>query len=353
MIESALVNYSKALHATDLHRQRQLVCSLKPALNFSSNDYLSLTSSSRIKKAFQQGFDKYPSGSGGSMVVCGYHSIHKTLEDAFSSALNTEDALLFSSGYAANLGIISLLARLDGHLFIDKCLHASFYDGIQLSKARYTRFLHNNFRDLQVKLTMETTNTVLITEGIFSMSGQIAPLSEMANLCRKKNATMIVDEAHAFGILGSQGLGAVAHHELTEHDVPLRIIPFGKSLGAQGAVVVGEARWIDALLQSARSYIYSTAISPAIAYGVLESLTLLLEADCRRKKLFQLIDYFHHAIKLSSLTWQQSETPIQQLRLGCPRKALHYAEQLKQRGIFASLCENQLSVKGILGFGLS
>lgn len=346
MIEDSLANYAQELHAAGLHRQRQLVCSSKPSMNFSSNDYLSLTNNRRVKKAFQQGFEKYPSGSGGSMVVCGYHPIHKTLENAFSHALKTEDALLFSSGYAANLGVISLLTRLEGHLLIDKSLHASFYDGIQLNKVHYTRFLHNNLQDLQAKLARKTNNPVLVTEGIFSMSGQLAPLSEMASLCRKASAKMIVDEAHAFGILGPYGLGAVEHSQLTQQEVPLRIIPFGKSLGAQGAIVVGEGQWIDALLQAARSYIYSTAISPAIAHGLLETFALILEADSKRKKLFQLIDYFHDAVKLSPLTWQYSQTPIQQLQLGCPRKALYYTEQLKQRGIYCqSMREPTVSKK--------
>ncbi|ASQ45915.1 aminotransferase class I/II-fold pyridoxal phosphate-dependent enzyme [Legionella clemsonensis] len=334
MIEDTLIHYSQELRAAGLYRKRQLVCSPKPSLNFSSNDYLSLTMSKRLKKSFQQGFEKYPSGSGGSMVVCGYHPMHQTLEEAFSHALNTDDALLFSSGYAANLGIISLLTHLDAHLYIDKGLHASFYDGIQLNKISYTRFLHNNLQDLQAKLTRGMDNAVIISEGIFSMSGQLAPLTEMASLGKKNHAKIIVDEAHSFGILGPQGLGAVAQHQLTPQEVPLRVIPFGKSLGAQGAIVVGEGQWIDALLQSARSYIYSTAVSPALTYGVLETLMFILEADSRRKKLFQLIDYFRKAIKSSPLTWQHSQTPIQQLQLGCPRKALYYTEQLKQRGIF-------------------
>ncbi|CEK10717.1 aminotransferase class I/II-fold pyridoxal phosphate-dependent enzyme [Legionella hackeliae] len=334
MIEDSLNNYSQELRTTGLHRQRRLVCSSKFSLNFSSNDYLSLTHEKHIKKAFQIGFEKYPCGSGGSMVVCGYHPIHKSLEHAFSQALTIDDALLFSSGYAANLGVISLLARLDAHLYIDKSIHASFYDGIQLNNARYTRFLHNNLRDLQTRLLTTTSDSIVLTEGIFSMSGQLAPLSEISDLCNKSQSNLIVDEAHAFGVLGPQGLGAVVHYRLDQQQVPLRIIPFGKAFGAQGAIVVGESRWIDALLQSARSHTYSTAISPAITYGLLETLTVIMDADERRKKLFELVDYFHKAIKLSPLKWSPSQTPIQQLQLGCPRKALYYAAQLQQQGIF-------------------
>ncbi|WED44299.1 aminotransferase class I/II-fold pyridoxal phosphate-dependent enzyme [Legionella cardiaca] len=335
MIDDLLEDYSRQLQTSGLHRQRRLLPSLsKPSLNFSSNDYLSLTEDKRIKNAFQRGFRLYPSGSGGSMVICGYHSIHKELETAFSQALEVDDALLFSSGYAANLGVISLLARVGAHLYIDKGIHASVYDGIQLCNARYTRFLHNNLDDLHIKLLANDANAVLLTEGIFSMSGQIAPLSEIKTLSRPVQAKIIVDEAHAFGVLGDQGLGAVPAHQLTQNDVPLRIIPFGKAFASQGAIVVGKKIWIDALLQVARSHIYSTAVSPAIAYGLLETFAVLRESGEKREKLFKMIDYFHKAATHSPLTWRHSITPIQQLQLSCPHKALYYAEQLRQRGIF-------------------
>lgn len=333
MIENFLIDYTKKLCSTGLHRQRRLINS-DCRLNFSSNDYLSLTDDQRIKEGFRQGFTHYPTGSGGSMVVCGYHVAHNELEQAFSQALNADDALLFSSGYAANLGVISLLARLKGHLYIDKCLHASIYDGIQLSKIEYTRFLHNDLADLRVKLDSANDNSVVFTEAVFSMSGQMAPLSEMVILGQKHGAPLIVDEAHAFGIFGSQGLGAVSHQQLTQKEVPLRIIPFGKAFGCQGAMVVGQGIWIDALLQAARSHIYSTAVSPAMAYGLLKTLEVVQDADDRRVKLSDLIHYFQKKIDSSPLKWQLSITPIQQLQLGCPHRALYYTERLSQVGIF-------------------
>lgn len=352
MIGEILVNYSKQLQAKGLHRQRQLLTSSSEnLLNFSSNDYLSLTQDERIKKAFQQGFNNYPCGSGGSMVVCGYHPTHKALEIAFSRALETDDALLFSSGYTANLGVVSLLARIGIHLYIDKGIHASFYDGIQLNDAHYTRFLHNDLNDLQLKLPHSSTNPIILTEGVFSMSGEVAPLSDMMSICNGTQAKIIVDEAHAFGVFGPQGMGAVPYYQLTQNEIPLRIIPFGKAFGCQGAIVVGQDIWIDALLQSARSHIYSTAVSPAIAHGLLETLTVIKESNDRRDKLFQLIDYFHKAIALSPLKWRHSITPIQQLQLACPHKALNYTEQLKRRGIFCQAMREPTVSKKTQVFG--
>lgn len=343
MINQLLSNFLLERKEKGLYRQRNEFVSnkivqtnqAKCVLNFSSNDYLSLSEDLRIRKAYQKGFEKYPCGSGGSMVISGYHPIHKTLEKAFCKALGTDDALLFSSGYAANLGIIALLSKVKACLFLDKSLHASFYDGVQLTPTEYFRFFHNDFEDLHKKLLKNNERPgVVITEGIFSMSGEAPSLAELIKVCNPTQATLLVDEAHSFAILGPKGLGAVPHANLSQEDVPLRVIPFGKAFCAQGAIVTGKAAWINALLQTAKSYIYSTGISPALAYGLLETLELLQNAEDKRQKLFQLISYFQSLILQSPLTWRFSQTPIQQLKLGCPHKALIFSEALKMKGIF-------------------
>ena len=313
------------------YRQRTAFASEKGkgVLNFSSNDYLSLTDDPRIKTAYQRGFARYPTGSGGSMMVCGYHSMHQALEKAFADALGVDDCILFASGYAANLSVIGLLAHFNAPILLDKAVHASFYDGIRLCKARYSRYLHNDMVDLAKKMQQLPENTVLITESIFSMSGQSAPLREIAAY----QHDLLVDEAHAFGILGRQGLGAVVLHQLTQAEVPLRMIPLGKAGAASGAIVAGSGIWIDALLQTARPNTYSTAMSPAFAYGLLETLEVVRGADDRRAKLSDLVKYFRDAIKSSPLTWRDSVTPIQQLQLGCPQRALYYAQKLREQGI--------------------
>lgn len=325
-----LIQYSATLQNQGLHRQRYISNTKSGVINFSSNDYLSLTTDPRIKKAYQDGFERYPTGSGGSMVVCGYHKTHRALEKAFADALCVDDCILFPSGYAANLSVTGLLARFDTHVVIDKCAHASIYDGLKLSQARYSRYLHNDLNDLTLKITKTPINTVIMTESTFSMSGQCAPLREIAQLGRD----LLVDEAHAFGILGYQGLGGVVHHQLTQQEVPLRIIPLGKAYGASGAIVAGQQVWLDALLQLARPQIYSTAISPAIAHGLLETLEVLRGADEQRAKLLELVRYFRTAVKNSPLVWRDSDSPIQQLKLGCSHRALYFAEKLREKSIF-------------------
>jgi 8-amino-7-oxononanoate synthase len=333
MITDQLTRQIEALKQQGLYRQRIKNDEQGMALNFSSNDYLSLRNDERIKRSFERGFNKYPAGSGASVSVGGYHPVHHELEQYVARQLGVDDALLFSSGYAANLGIMALLARLNCHLLIDKAVHASTYDGIKLANASYTRFLHNNYDDLSLKITSTPQSSAVITEGIFSMSGQQPDLTVLASLCRSHRAICVVDEAHSFGVLGEDGLGAVHQHGLSQEEVPLRLITFGKALGFQGAIVVGKGTWIDGLFQSARSHLYTTAMSPAVTYGVLESFMIIAKAADRRKKLFQLIDWFQQAIKKSPLRWANSPTPIQQLQLGCPHKALRYALLLKQNGI--------------------
>lgn len=329
MLVEALEQFSTQLEKANLGRRREVIQD-KDCISFSSNDYLSLSSDSRIQKAYQAGFQRYPAGSGGSMVVCGYHPIHQTLERAFAQALGVDECLLFSSGFSANLSIGQMLGKLNAHAFIDKGVHASIYDGLKLAKLPYTRYLHHNLCDLAAKLPSATKRSVVLTESIFSMSGQLSNLASITQMARMHHCEVLVDEAHAFGLIGKQGLGSIIQHGLTQEDVPLRMIPLGKAYAAFGAIVAGSALWVDALLQSARPYIYSTALSPAIAYGLLKTLDIVRQADERRNTLQELIQYFRKAIAHSPLSWRDSQTPIQQLQIGCPHRALEYAKKLRK-----------------------
>lgn len=314
-----------------LYRARQLTQS--GYINFSCNDYLSLSTDPRVLQAYQTGFQRYPAGSGGSMVLCGYHTAHRDLERAFAKALAVDDCLLFSSGYVANLAVVSLLAQFGVHILIDKAVHASIYDGLTLSGAPHSRFLHNDLTSLERKLADVGTQAVVITESVFSMSGQQAPIAAIAELTATYGCGLIVDEAHGFGVIGPQGMGGTCAAGLSQKEVPLRIIPFGKALAGSGAVVVGQAEWIDALLQATRQPIYSTSISPAMAYGMITTLQVLQEAEERRQQLTHLITYFRQRIQQSSCQWRDSLSPIQQLQLGCPERALQMAEKLAQNEI--------------------
>ena len=328
MLTRALNQYISTRIDQGLHRQRQVLDT--SLLNFSSNDYLSLASDARVQRGFQEGFGQKPAGSGGSMLVSGYHAAHKALEQGFAEALGVDACMVFSSGYTANLSVIGLLAQLGTHVLIDKSVHASIYDGLVLSGASYSRYLHQDLADMSLKTQTTPENTVLMTESIFSMSGQIAPLKEMSRL---HPHALFVDEAHAFGVLGPEGLGSVVQAGLTQDDVPLRMIPLGKAYAASGAIIAGQGAWIDALLQAARPHCYSTAISPAFAHGLLNTLDIIRASDARRDKLNALVHYFRQAIATSPLQWRDSHTPIQQLQLGDPHRAVSFATRLREQGI--------------------
>lgn len=333
MLDTKLNQLISQQQKLGLYRKCRFSASGKQTISFSSNDYLSLRNDARIKAAYCIGANNFPAGSGGSMLLGGYHPVHRELEQTFAKALKVDACLLFTSGYAANLSVAQLLASIQAHVLIDKAVHASVYDGLKFANAEYSRYLHNDLDDFCKKIKQIPEGSVIMTESVFSMSGQKAKLPEIAQIARSRGIKLVIDEAHAFGVFGEQGLGSVVESGLSQNEVPLRVIPFGKAMAASGAVVAGQSLWIEALLQCARPYIYSTALSPAYTYGLLETLKIVQQADMQRKKLLTLVDYFRHAISQSPLKWRNSNTPIQQLHLGCPRRAVSYADMLQKQGI--------------------
>ncbi len=331
MIDALLETYLVRLKNQGLHRQHVLANS--SVLNFSSNDYLGLSNNSRIRAAYIDGFKKFPVGSGSSALINGYQSIHRALEESFANALGCDAALLFSSGFAANQGITALLQEIKLPVLIDKSVHASVYNGLHASKSLYTRFHHNDATHLEQKLTSLQLPQAVVTEGIFSMSGAFSDLRRFSTICNQHNSALLVDEAHSFGVVGKKGMGAVSHFNLSQSDVALRLITFGKAMGAFGAVVVGCKNWIDALVQASRTYIYTTALSPAIAYGLLHSLPIVQQADHERQHLSRLISYFVQKRGCSNLVWSPSSTAIQQLRLGNPHHAIAFSQALLVKNI--------------------
>ncbi|TAL58493.1 MAG: aminotransferase class I/II-fold pyridoxal phosphate-dependent enzyme [Legionella sp.] len=335
-LDKEIARYTHALAEKGLLRTRSVFQkNTEQFIHFDSNDYLSLSEEPAITQAYQEGYQRYPCGSGGSMLLSGYHETHRAVEQAFAEWLEVDDCILFSSGYAANLAITSLLGQIKALCLIDKGVHASTYDGLNLAQVEYKRYQHNDLHHLRQQLDTFPIQA-LLTEGIFGMSGMLSPLDEIANLCRTKNTVLLVDEAHSFGILGDRGKGSIAKYGLTQKEVPLRTIAFGKAYAAQGALIAGQKNWIHALLQAGRSLIYSTAISPAISYGLGKTLDVIIAAEDRRNKLQELIGQFREHIMQSPLQWSDSLTPIQQLQLGCPYLALHYSQELKAQGILCS-----------------
>lgn len=334
LIEKVL-NYTAQLAEQGLLRSRTLA-QVQSGVHFDSNDYLSLRHDPLVNAIYAQSYARYPAGSGGSMVLSGYHANHRAMEQQFAQWLHAEDCLFFSSGYAANLALTALAGQLNIPCVIDKAVHASIYDGLALNQVSYTRYVHNQVHDAEKKLKERMAPSLLITEGIFSMSGQISALDKLAHACKLYDSGLIVDEAHSIGVLGDEGQGAVAAAGLHQDSVPLRVIPLGKAFAAQGALIAGDKEWIHALIQAGRSFIYSTAPSPALASSLMNLLELVRAADKRREKLRQLVDYFKQCIKRSPLQWNASDTAIQQLKLGATQTALYYEAELKQNKMYCS-----------------
>lgn len=344
MLKERLIADITRLKSVGFYRERLI--SDATFINFSANDYLSINSHPEVKEAFIKGFELYPQGSGGSMLISGYHEIHAEFERKFAEILNVDKVILFSSGYAANLSLGYFLKKLQSgskedpkvNIFLDKQIHASIYDGLQQSQIPYIRYLHNNFQNLHEKIVKDTKNNgdknynIIITESVFSITGAITDLNVL-NTLRIPNAYVVLDEAHSFGVMGKDGLGLVDKN-YSDINIPLRVIPLGKSMSASGAVIAGESEFIDLLLQTARPLIYSTAISPAYTYGLLKTLEFVERAHDRRAHLKELIQYFNQLKLNSTLNWHNSNTAIQFLILGCPQKALEYKEKLLEKGIF-------------------
>lgn len=320
--------------ATKTHQLRRPSLCPEGMLNFSSNDYLSLRAHPTLKKAHQQAFAAHPVSSAGAMLLSGYHAPHQELEQAFADFLGVEGALLLNSGYVANLSLIAFLQAIDAICLVDKQIHASVYDGLHKNQMSFIRYIHNELSDLEKKLSVTEGFKAVLTEAVFSMSGQRADLGAIRALASAHQATLIVDEAHSFGLYGQQGRGAAHLYGLDEHSLPLRVIPLGKAFAAQGAMIAGKKSWIEALVQVARPYIYSTAPSPAFAAGMLTHLELLKSADDRREKLQCLIASFQDLVGQSRMNWRNSCTAIQFLTLGSTEKALNLSSRLADKGFY-------------------
>lgn len=311
--------------------QRKRIINTGDLLDFAGNDYLGLARMDKVRNAFVTGYQKYHSGSGGSMLVGGYHAIHQELETTFARALAVDGCILFNNGYAANLALCNLLGKIGISALLDREVHASIYDGMLSGQVQYQRYQHLDVAGARKKFVSSEESPVIFTESLFSMSGQRANIAQLADFA---GGNIIVDEAHAFGIIGPMGLGLTELQGLTAREVPLRMLAFGKAMGAFGAIIAGSGAWIEALLQVARPAIYSTSMAPAIVYGLLETFDILRAADDRRQYLTELIAYFRSKIVHSPLAWRDCQDTVQYLKLGCPRQALDYAEKLRAEGIF-------------------
>jgi len=304
--------------------------------NFCSNDYLGLAGHRDIAAAFKQGVDNYGTGSGASHLISGHCEAHHILEEQLAEFTGRPRALLFSSGYMANLGVINALVGRTDQVLQDYLNHASLLDGGLLSRAKFQRYKHADCDDLAAKLRAadngKSRRKLVVTDGVFSMDGDLAPVRQLADICHQHNSWLMVDDAHGFGVLGATGGGLIEDGNLSVDQVPVLIGTLGKSFGTYGAFVAGSEALIETLIQFGRSYIYTTALPPAVAVATSASLQLVRSEQWRRDKLRQLIARFRHAAQQVGLTLMDSQTPIQPILFGDDQRVVDSAATLREQG---------------------
>lgn len=302
-------------------------------LAFCSNDYLGLANHPEVIQAMRDGAAQWGVGGGASHLVIGHSTPHHQLEEALAEFTGRPRALLFSTGYMANLAAVTALVGQGDTVLEDRLNHASLLDAGLLSGARFSRYLHNDAASLASRLEKATGNTLVVSDGVFSMDGDLADLPALCAEARRKQAWLMVDDAHGFGPLGATGGGIVEHYGLGIEEVPVLVGTLGKGFGTAGAFVAGSEELIETLIQFARPYIYTTSQPPAVACATLKSLQLLQTESWRREHLNRLIARFRSGAAEIGLRLMDSPTPIQPILVGDSERALRLSVLLRERGL--------------------
>lgn len=335
----------QSLNQQSLYRRRRVVESPQSVLmqldgrqvvNFCSNDYLGLANHPEVIAAFKRGVDQYGVGSGSAHLICGHSHAHHALEDELAAFTGRERALLFSTGYMANLGAISALVGRGDSVLEDRLNHASLLDGGLLSGARFQRYQHNQLDDLQARLAASKGKALIVSDGVFSMDGDLALLPELADLAEQHGAGLLIDDAHGFGVLGANGGGVVEHFGLSQQQVPILMGTLGKAFGTFGAFIAGSDSLIEYLIQKARTYVFTTAMPAAVAEATRVSLRLLQQEAWRRQHLQVLISRFRAGAEQQGLQLMASATAIQPIILGDSESALLASQRLLAQGFWVS-----------------
>ena len=302
-------------------------------LSFCSNDYLGLASHPALIAAVQQAVTEVGVGGGASHLITGHHRLHHELEEALAAFVGLPHALFFSTGYMANLGIVSALVGRGDAIFADRLNHASLNDAAVLSRADLHRYAHNDMSALEKQLAQSTAKRKLVVaDAVFSMDGDIAPVPALLALCERYDAWLMLDDAHGFGVLGAQGQGTLAHFGVHSPRI-IYMATLGKAAGVSGAFVAGEPELIEYLVQKARTYIFTTAMPPALAAALLTALPLIRDGHERRAQIARLIAALRDGLRLRTWQLDPSVTPIQPLIVGSNAHALRASEQLRACGI--------------------
>ncbi len=334
--ERAAAGLLRSRRTLDSPQSPHIIVDGKPYLAFCSNDYLGLANHPRLIAALQQGAQQWGVGAGAAHLVSGHFAAHHLLELQLANFVGKPAALLFSTGYMANLGVVQALVGKGDTVFADKLNHASLNDAMLLSRAGVKRYRHGDLAQLAQLLEQTTTGRKLvITDSVFSMDGDIAPLPALLSLCEQHDAWLYVDDAHGFGVLGGQGSGTLGHFGITSQRL-IYMATLGKAAGVSGAFVAAEQVVIATLINFANSYVYTTATPPALSVALTQSLQLIASGDELRAHLKQLVALLRTG--LADLPWQlmPSETAIQPLLIGDNQRALMLSEGLRQRGIWVA-----------------
>ncbi len=316
-------------------QDREIVLQGKKVLNFCSNNYLGLADDPRIVNAAVESLKTEGFGSGASRLVCGNMESHRKLEESLAEFKKTQKCLLFSSGYMANVGIISGLFGRDDLIISDKLNHASIVDGIVLSRADCKRYAHKDIEALEqiLKKASQYRRRVIVTDSVFSMDGDCAPLKEIVALARKYDALVMVDEAHAFGVLGKNGSGLVEQLGL-EGQIDIQMGTLSKAAGTFGAYVCGSKAVIDVLVNKARSFIYTTGLPPSVAAAGIQAVKIISQDHDRRKKLASNADYLRQGLKNLGLDTMDSRTAIIPVLIKDAALCVAFSKKLLEYGFF-------------------
>ncbi|MGZ8164265.1 MAG: 8-amino-7-oxononanoate synthase [Methylobacter sp.] len=305
-------------------------------LNFCSNDYLGMANHPEVVKAFKTAANQYGVGSGSAHLICGHSFAHHALEEELAAFTGRDRALLFSTGYMANMGVISSLVGRGDTVFEDRLNHASLLDGGLLSGARFKRYGHADIDNLSTGLEKAAGNKLIVTDGVFSMDGDYAPLKKLSLAAKNHNAWLMVDDAHGLGVIGAHGGGILEYYGLKQDEVAVLMGTMGKGLGTFGAFVAGSELLIETLIQKARTYIYTTALPPAIAEATRASLKLVIGENWRRDKLEKLTARFRSGAQQLGLQLMASSSPIQPIVIGDSKRAVEISNVLLNAGFLIS-----------------
>lgn len=309
----------------------------KKMLNFCSNNYLGLANDDRIKKSVIKAIEKYGIGPGAVRTIAGNHRLHNELEKALAKFKRTDDAIVLQSGFTANLAVIPALTQSGDLIFSDELNHASIIDGCRLSKAKVIRYEHNKPSDLEKKLrdSDPEAGKLIVTDGVFSMDGDIAPLADLQKITNKYNALLMVDDAHGEGVLGEHGRGIVDHFDL-HGKVDVEVGTLSKAIGVVGGYVTGNKPIIEWLRQRGRPFLFSSALTIPDTAAALEAVKILQRSDRLVKKLWENTVIFKEGMKLLGYDIGSSQTPIVPVMLGQAKLAQEFSNELFRNGLFAT-----------------